>query len=121
MLRVAARLTTVAGLLAASAVSGCGSDSEGSSGANSGVDSSKPVNMLTTDEAQRVCTAVASYGVARIPADVVRRSVCVRLTVVQIANPPTVAECNETVNRCTMTAQNMGQTTAPPTPACMGG
>jgi hypothetical protein len=122
MFKVASKTTGIISLLAVSTFCACGSDSEGPSGVTSGVDGSRPVNMLAPGDAQKLCDAVARYGTSRVSRDSVRRAVCVGLTALQIANPPTVAQCNDSVAQCVMmAAQTTGGTTVGATPACTAG
>ena len=116
----------VIGLAAFSAVIAalaCGSDS-GSGGVSSGVDTTKPANMVTASDAQKVCSAIASYYASQITSDVVRRTVCVGVVAVQsVGMAPTVAQCNDSVNKCVANAQMSNTTTAatPPQVTCPGG
>lgn len=122
MFKVASKTTGIIAALAIFAFCGCGSDSDGPSGVASGVDGSKPVNTLAPSDAQALCNAVTSYGTSRVTPDSVRRAVCVGLTALQIANPPTVAQCNDSVAQCvTMASQTTGGTTVVRTPTCAAG
>jgi hypothetical protein len=101
-------------------VCACGSDS-GSGGVHSGVNDSEPVNMLNASDAQKVCSAVASYTASRISADVVKKSVCVALAAVQPGGtPPTVDQCNTSVTTCLANTQTP-VTTTQNTPMCAAG
>jgi hypothetical protein len=103
-------------------IAACGSDS-GSSGVESGVDPGKPADMASAADAQKVCSAIASYAATQLNGDLVRRTVCLGLTAAGKA--PTVAECNDSVQRCLSTTQAGGTSSgqAPNTTpvACVGG
>jgi hypothetical protein len=77
--------------------------------------------MLAASDAQKLCSAVASYVASRITPDSFRHAVCVGLTRLQIANPPTVAQCNDFVAQCLKMANPTGTMTPTGAPTCAGG
>lgn len=106
---------------AAVVAAACGSDSGSGGHINSGVNESEPVNMVSPSDAQKVCSAVASYAASRISPDVVRKSVCVALAAVQPDGmPPTVDDCNMSVEQC-MKNQSTTTPDTPGTPMCVAG
>jgi hypothetical protein len=71
-----------------------------------------------------VCSAIADYVATQLNGALVRRTVCVELTAVQATggNAPTVAECNDSVQRCTgMSQASPGQPQNTNTVGCVGG
>jgi hypothetical protein len=101
----------------------CGSDS-GSSGVQSGVDPAKPADMASAADAQKVCSAIASYAAMQLNGDLARRTLCLELTAVPASTgkAPTVAECNDSVQRCLgMTQGSSAQPRNTNTVGCVGG
>ena len=98
-------------LFAAVAAAACGGDDNGNGGVNSGVDSAKPADQLSAADAKKVCDAIASYAKTQL-SDLLRRTLCVSLTAAPAlaGNAPTIAECNDSVDKCLM------QTMPPPMP-----
>jgi hypothetical protein len=100
----------------------CGSDS--GSGVSSGVDTTKPANMVSASDAQKVCSAIASYYTNELTPELVRRTVCIAVVAVQsVGMAPTVDQCNASVNDCVANAQGSNGMTAvtPPQVTCPGG
>lgn len=100
----------------------CGSDN-GSSGVQSGVDPTKPADMADATDAQKVCSAIASYAAMQLNGELVRRTVCLELTAIgaSAGKAPTVAECNDSVQRCLGMQGSSAQPQNTNAVGCVGG